>query len=138
MELEQLEPSEAAAELYVRSLRSLGTIDTAWRKDDSNVVCATTHGDGPHLMNHARDYDTDVHLICEADGVDDAGNLPEPFGRGSHGDIFFNVVVHGIADDPTGYALPTHTSEKHGAFPRASIDPSLRALAERAGVDLDG
>lgn len=127
----------AAAELYARSLQGMGVIDTAWRKDDSNVVCATTHGEGPHLMNQARDFDADVNLICETDKVRQAGNLPEDIPDGEHGRIYFNVRVHGIVDDFSGYGLPTHTPGPTGVSVKEDMDDELQAIATQAGVALD-
>lgn len=80
---------------YVERLRSLGVIDTAWRKEGTNVACATTHGAGVHLLNFVESFDADVHLICDTDGVREAGNLPESIPDEDHGEIYFNVKVHG-------------------------------------------
>lgn len=137
MEASTLTPENAAAELYARSLDKMGVIDTAWRKRDSNAVCATTHGGGLHLLNQARDFDADVHLICETEQVADAGNLPGHLDREDHGTIFFNVTVHGVKDDASGYGFPTHIAGRDGASQREDISPNLRRIAEAAGVGLD-
>jgi hypothetical protein len=131
-----LDQAPAAAELYVRSLERIAHIDSAWRKPESSVACATTSGCGPHLSNLARDFDADVHLICETDGVDSAGNLPEDTDREDHGDIYFNVSVRGIADDLSGYGLVTHVPMKDEAHVKEGMEPELRRLAQAAGVPL--
>jgi len=129
-------PENAAAELFVRSISQAGMIDTAWRKEGTNVVCATTHGHGFHLYNQATDYDADVHLVCETDAIEGAGNLPDDVPLSEHGPVYFNVKVHGVKDDATGNGLPTHVCGNHGAHVNEDMSDELRALAEAAGVDL--
>jgi hypothetical protein len=134
MALTDEEEAIAAATLLKEHLQSMGTIDTAWRKSDSDVVCATTHDDGPHLMNVHKDYDADVHLICDTEGVRSAGNLPDDIPDEDHGDIFFNIKVAGVADDYNGYALPTHAAGKAEASLRDDLSPRLQNVASAAGV----
>lgn len=136
------DPSEipadrAAAELYARHLNNMGVIDTAWVKEDAPVVCATTHGHGVHLSNGADDYDADVHVVCETEKVDSTGNLPESVDMGDCGAVFFNVVVRGLVDNPTGAALPTHTLGRKGdPSIREDLDDEVRLLGRAAGLDL--
>lgn len=131
---ENMSPEQAAAELFARALSGMGVIDTAWRKPDTTVVCATTHGTGPHLMNQMHDFDADVHLICATEEVADAGNLPDTIDPDAHGDIYFNVTVHGIAEGWNGHGLPTHSSGRSGVTLRD--DDEMLALARAAGLDL--
>jgi hypothetical protein len=138
MDTDILTEPMAAAELYVRKLRAMGVIDSAWRPWDSTVVRATTHGLGAHLGNLAVDYDADVHIICDSDGMDlpDVDSLSEEIEE--HGPIYFNVLVHGVSDEPEGYALPTHEASKRGADVREDLDTELQRIADTAGIDLGG
>lgn len=137
---DELTPAQAAAELYKRGLDDMGVIRSVWRKEDSTIVCATTQAKGVHLSNMAKDFDADVHLICDTGEVVAAGNVPEGVPVEEHGSVYFNVSVHGIADDPNGYGLPTHISGPAGATPadREDLPDSLVRLADVAGIDLEG
>lgn len=128
--------AHAAAVLYARSLNDMGVVNTVWRKRDSNVVSATTSGQGVHLLNQATDFDANIHLICETKGVREAGNLPNDIPNEDHGPIFFNVKVRGIADDPDGHGLPTHISGRTGAKLRDDMSNELASIAEQAGIDI--
>ena len=135
METENLSESEAAAELYLRTLKGMSTIDSAWRKSETNVVCATTSGYGPHLGNVAEDFDADVHIICESeDPVSGNGPSLPVLPDSEHGPIYFNVSVRGINEDAGGYSLPTHTVTPKGASVSDDIDDEIQGLAIAAGV----
>jgi hypothetical protein len=135
MATENLSKSEAAAELYLRTLEDMSTIDSAWRKSGTNIVCATTSGYGPHLGNFAADFDADVHLICESrDPVSGNGPTLPVLPDSEHGPIYFNVSVRGINEDAEGYSLPTHTVTPKGANISIDIDSEIQSLAITAGV----
>lgn len=119
--------AEAAAELYRRALDRSGVIHSTGRRGD--VVQATTGDQGYHLLNQARDYNADVHLVCETADIPEA-NLPD----GDHGPVFFNVKVRGVRPDATGHGLPTHASTRTGAVIRDDVSDELRRLAVRAGA----
>lgn len=134
--MSKMPPENAAAELYARSLRSMGVIQTAWRGDNSNIVRGTTTGKGVHLSNLAEDFEADVHLICDTERIRNAGNLPEDIPDEDHGPIFFNVKVHEVVDDPEGYGLPTHLAGRAGATLRDDMSNELASIAEQAGIDI--
>lgn len=133
MQQTQLSADEAAAELFVRELKKAGVIGAAWRKPDSNIVCAVTGGHGMHLGNFQEDYEFGVHLICSTSKVTQSPDGVDPE---EHGDIYFNVVVDGVSESPTGAALPTHTATKSGAKPVGEIPDDVRRLADAAGLDV--
>lgn len=122
---------EAAAELLVMHYESLGVvIDVA---ADANVVSVTTGMNGVHRGNVAKDYDSNVHMVCEAEAVNSG-----PLSGNIHPDatVYWNEVVYGIADDFEGGALPTHRSKREGPVPKSpdELDDRVRSLAEQAGV----
>lgn len=136
MDPDELEPDEAAAELFIRALRArAANIDTAWFRRSRTVVHATTHGEGAHLMNHFRDFDAEVHLICETGAVESAGNLPDDIPAGDHGPVYFNATIRGIDSDPTGHALPSHNSGPTEATLKEDIDPEVVSLLQVAGFE---
>lgn len=132
-ELTGMTAAEAAAELLRMHYESMGVVGDVAR--DGNIVCVTTEGSGVHRGNVAEDYDSDVHLVCETDEVNSG---PLAGGVNEEATIYWNEVVHGIADDYEGSALPTHAPTKSGSErkPPEGVDDHVRMLAARAGVDI--
>jgi hypothetical protein len=134
-----LEPGVAAGELYKRHLKTLPVVSVNSRstpRKASRVVSATTDGGGVHLLNHATDYDAEVHLICETTAINP--NWIDTEKLHLHGQVYFNVFVDGIDwDNYTGHALPTHkSSATEERVWKDELDREMAALAEMAGFEI--
>jgi hypothetical protein len=125
--------AEAAAELLAINLSKVPVIDDCAR--NGTTVSFTTHGKGMHLLNFATDYDYDVHLVCEP-GIINSGPLAGQISDDAT--VYANMAVHGIEDDWTGVALPTHAPKRDGPVlrPREDISDHVLKMASLAGLDL--
>ena len=144
MEATEINQSEAAAELLVRHLRTLGVVHTE-RIDGEPVKCVARGRnivgvigapDGIHFGNVADDYDLDIHLVCLSGGVNHGAVYDLLDGKMPARLPYCNMVVHGIKPGYNGHALPTHVSKPSGTALRDDIDDELRSLAEAAGLEV--
>jgi hypothetical protein len=133
MDTHTVNEAEAAAALVARQLSYMGVVSTSWKKDETNVVCATTEGAGPYLLNLHSAFDVDIHLVAETSKIREAGKLPEAYDGDEHGAVFFNMVVEGLTESYGESLLATDTVGNLDVTLKDSVDEDARKLAEVTG-----